>query len=313
MTYKERGRYFDMINRITKRLNIYVLNWNQAEITVDCITSLIGLNSPIDYKIFIIDNGSTDNSIKVFSQTFPDIKILRNETNLGYQGGMNTGIKHAINHSVEFLMLLNNDTVVDHQVLNIIFDSLPDDASLVSPGIYFCNNREKLCALGGNYHPLFLEILGKPNDVYDPPKEVINYEFIPSHAWVVRVNVFKSIGLLDQNFFPIYYDDLDFCLRMKKHGLKLYLIPQAKIYHFGSMSVGGVNSPKERYLMARNSGYYFRKHMKFWQAPFVFFFRLASGVIWTVRLLTQRRFDSLLGYWKGYYEGWFKKMPGDKQ
>lgn len=295
-----------------KQLHIYVLNWNQADITVGCVRSLVNLSSPIPFSIFIIDNGSIDNSVEIFNQTFPDIEVLRTDANLGYQGGMNVGIQHGLKSKVDYLLLLNNDTIADPAMLTELFRLFPEDADLVSPGIYFTDKKNKLCSLGGNFNPIFLEVMGSPSAEYEPPSNIVKYEFLPSHAWLVKSSVFEKIGLFDRDFFPIYYDDLDFCLRMNREGYKLYLIPQAKIYHLGSMSVGGKNSPKERYLMARNSGYYFRKNMKFWQAPPIFIFRLGSGIIWTLRLLFQNNLEAIGMYWKGFIDGWFRPLPNIK-
>jgi GT2 family glycosyltransferase len=294
-------------------VHIYVLNWNQPELTVDCVQSLLNQTASIDSRIFIIDNGSTDESVNIFFQQFPKINVIRNDTNLGFQGGMNSGIQHALEAGVEYLLLLNNDTIAHPNMLQSLIDNFPEDADLVSPGIYFYENRELLCSLGGNFNPIFLEVLGKPTTYYNPPKIVQRYEFLPSHAWLIKTEVFNSVGLLDEIFFPIYYDDLDFCLRLKRLGHHAYLIPQAKIYHRASMSVGGRNSPKERYLMARNSGYYFRKNMKFWQTPLIFCFRIGSGINWTFRLLLQKNYESIKSYWKGFNEGWFNKLPKKKE
>ena len=292
-----------------KHLNIYVLNWNQANITVDCINSLLKLQSPIEHSIYIIDNGSTDNSVETFKKSFPEIEILRNSTNLGYQGGMNIGIQHGIAMKADYLMLLNNDTIADPLMLENLFAFSPKDADLVSPGIFFADKQAKLCSLGGNFNPVLMEVFGNPNKEFDPPAEVQTFEFLPSHAWLVKREIFENIGGLDPVFFPIYYDDLDFCLRMKRANYRLYLIPQAKLLHLGSMSVGGKNSPKERYLMARNSGYYFRKNMRFWNAPIIFLFRLSSGVLWSVRLIFQKNYEAIPEYWKGFIKGWFKPLP----
>lgn len=290
-----------------EKLNIYVLNWNQADITIDCVESLLNQTAPISIEIFIIDNGSTDGSIETFQHKFPQIGILANEENLGFQGGMNTGIRHAQENSVSYVLLLNNDTVADPDMIANLFLYKPDDAALVSPAIFYHEDRVVLCSLGGKFNPVFLEIIGQNKRNLALPEDVKKYEFLPSHAWLIKTEVFETVGYLDEKFFPIYYDDLDYCLRLKRHNYSIYLIPQAQIYHRESMSVGGRNSPRERYLMARNSGYYFRKHMRVWQFPLIFIFRLGSGLLWTVKLLLQKNFEAIKGYWKGFIEGWFKK------
>lgn len=295
-----------------EKLNIYILNWNQPDLTINCLESLLNQTGIISFEVFLIDNGSTDGSVEIFNQKYPQIPIIANDVNLGFQGGMNAGILHALKDSADYIMLLNNDTVADPEMLTNLFLHKPQDAALVSPAIFYYDNQDMLCSLGGNYNSVFLEILGQRKKNLSLPENVKRFDFLPSHAWLIKTEVFQSTGLLDEIFFPIYYDDLDFCLRLMRRNYLLYLIPQARIYHHESMSVGGRNSPKERYLMARNSGYYFRKHMQIWQAPLIFGYRLGSGLLWTAKLLIQNNFEAVKSYWNGFIEGWFKKIPNRK-
>lgn len=291
------------------KLFIYILNWNQADMTVACAQSILAQEGACQFDLFIIDNGSTDDSLQIFQRELPNIALIKNKENLGFQGGMNAGIRHALKENAEYIMLLNNDTIAAPDMLAQLINFFPEEAGLVSPGNYYHENRNYLCSLGGNFHPVFLEVLGIPKSFYKPPNEIQQYEFLPAHAWLFKKEVFEMVGLFDETYFPIYYDDLDFCYRMTKKKIKAFLIPQSKIFHRVSMSVGGRNSPKERYLMARNSGYYFRKNMKYWQAPIIFTFRLGSGLLWTFRLLYKGNFSAVKSYWKGFFDGWFRKLP----
>lgn len=290
-------------------LNIYVLTWNQAQITIDCVKSLLTQKGSVKFNIIIIDNGSTDHSVEIFTEEFPDIEILANATNLGFQGGMNSGIKHALRNNVDYFLLMNNDTIADPMMVQNLFDYLPNDAGMVSPLMLYYDAPEQPWSIGGDIHPLFLEVIRLYRKNQSVPKSVMSRDFLPSCAWLIKREVIDQVGLLDERFFPIYYDDLDFCLRVKQNGFRIYLIPKARLWHKVSLSVGGEHSPKERYLMARNSGYYFRKHMKFWQAPFILTYRLGSVVLWTIRLAYRRNFRALKSYLRGIRDGWLKKFP----
>lgn len=283
-----------------------ILNWNSARDSCLCAESLIP-QLEANQKIVVVDNGSTDNSINEINEKFPEIDILKNSKNLGFQGGMNIGINYAINNGAEYVMLLNSDTIASPDMMEILLTLSPLDAAIVSPGIYYYKNQNQLCSTGGKINNILLDTLRKAK--IRNPSEPLKLEFLPSHAWLIRTEIFKKSGLFDESYFPLYYDDLDFCLRLKRLGFSLYLIPAAKIYHNVSVSVGGKNSPKERYLMARNSGYYYRKNMRFWQAPLIFLFRLISAILWTFRLLKDRNYESIKSYWKGFFTGWFGKLP----
>jgi GT2 family glycosyltransferase len=283
-----------------------ILNWNSSEDTKNCINSLVP-QLKNNQKIVVVDNDSTDDSFSLLTKTFPWLHIIQNERNLGFQGGMNIGIQYAVENDYEFLMLLNSDTIAAPDMIEILVSTFPDDAAIVSPGIYYMAEQNRLCSTGGRINSIFLETIIKAR--IKNPNIALKLEFLPSHAWLIRTSIFKIVGLLDESFFPLYYDDLDFCLRLKKRGYKLYLIPSAKIYHNVSISLGGKNSPKERYYMTRNSGFYFRKNMSIWQAPLIFTYRLGSLILWSTRLMQRKNSEALRSYWKGYKEGWFGKLP----
>jgi GT2 family glycosyltransferase len=290
-------------------LNIYVLNWNQPNLTVDCVNSLVNQSENIKFKIIIIDNGSTDNSIIIFKSKFPEIQILENQMNLGFQGGMNRGLSHGFNQNADYILILNNDTIADPMMIEELFKNLPKDAALISPIIYYYDSPNRIWSMGGKINPIFLEVTRFLDFSQSPPQKAIIHEFIPSCAWLLKSEIITKIGYLDESYYPIYYDDLDYCLRIKRQGYKIYIIPQAKLWHKVSLSSGGEKSPNERYLMARNSGYYFRKNMKIWQAPFIIIFRFISFLLWNLRLLIVGKFTALKSYWRGSVDGWLKKLP----
>jgi GT2 family glycosyltransferase len=290
------------------KLNVYVLNWNQAELTVDCVNSLIKQVGSIQFNIYIIDNGSSDNSISIFNQEFPQITILKNRKNLGFQGGMNTGIRHALKNNVDYALLLNNDTIADPRMVQELLNNFPKDAGLASPIVYYYDSPMTPWSIGGDINPVFLEVTRLYRKNMPVPNNILSRDFLPSCAWLIKREVLEQVGFLDENFFPIYYDDLDYCLRIKQLGFNSYLIPQAKLWHKVSLSVGGEHSPKERYLMARNSGYYFRKHMRLWQSPLIIMYRLGSFILWTFRLLLKGKFSALKQYYRGTIDGWFRKI-----
>jgi GT2 family glycosyltransferase len=294
-----------------KELNllIIILNWNSHVDTTRCIASIFP-QLVEGQTILVVDNGSTDDSIRILQERFGGIDILANSKNLGFQGGMNSGIREAIRRNAKAVLLLNSDTIASPTMLADLTCLRLPDAAILSPGIYHAGDPEMLCSTGGKISPLFLEMMrqAKPQKSKTP----MQLEFLPSHAWLVQTSVFLNAGLLDEMFFPLYYDDLDFCYRLKCLGYKLYLAPSVKIYHSVSLSMGGRNSPRERYLMARNSGYYFRKHMHAWQAPFIFLFRLGSAILWSLRLLINGTTPAVMQYWRGFWDGWFGKLPTSK-
>jgi GT2 family glycosyltransferase len=113
----------------------------------------------------------------------------------------------------------------------------------------------------------------------------------------------EQIGLFDTEYYPGYYEDPDLCLRARQAGYRLLLVPSARMWHKGSATGGGNHSPFVRYLMARNSVIFFRKHIRGWRWLIIIPYRAGSAVLWTLRLLCRGRFRSILAHWRGLFDG----------
>ena len=99
------------------KVTVIILNWNGKEDTLECLASV----KKIDYsnfEIVLVDNGSVDDSVEAVSEHYPDVTLLQTGDNLGYAGGNNVGIRYALDNKAEYVLLLNNDTVVDVQLIN---------------------------------------------------------------------------------------------------------------------------------------------------------------------------------------------------
>src|ERR1700747_2146681 len=112
-----------------KPVEIVVLNWNGWRDTVQCLTSLRRLSYD-DFRIIVVDNGSTDDSVQQIRQKFPDVSIIEAGANLGFAGGCNLGIRHAIRDETEYLWLLNNDTTVDSRALGAMVERAEVDPKI---------------------------------------------------------------------------------------------------------------------------------------------------------------------------------------
>lgn len=124
---------------------IIILNWNGWKDTIECLKSLNNLNYK-NYEVIVVDNGSTDNSvekIKEYIENKPKFKLIANEKNLGFAGGNNIGIRYALNNEFEYILLLNNDTVVDENFLKPMVELLEssDDIGFVGPKTYFYDKK----------------------------------------------------------------------------------------------------------------------------------------------------------------------------
>ena len=246
-------------------ISIIIVNWNGKKDTIDCITSLKQLNYT-NYQVIIVDNGSTDDSVKTFKSTFPGITIIEEKTNTGFSGGNNAGIKHALESSSDYILLLNNDTVADRDLLKklIISTNLLPNGSILGPKIFYYDRPKTLWFAGGQWideenrfgHLGDNEPDG-PN--YDSIKEV---DYITGCALFASKETFKEVGLLDDNFF-LTYEETDWCYRARKKGLKCIFVPEAKLMHKVAASFGGRTSPMYSYFMTRNLLLWAKKYLEF--------------------------------------------------
>lgn len=288
-----------------------ILNWNGAKDTINCIQT-IESQKQAQLEIIVIDNGSIDNSVQTIQEHYPLIKIFENHRNLGYAGGMNVGIKYAIDQGANYVLLLNNDTLADPDMVSKLLESM-DDTGVASPIIFYADHPEKIWSIGGNINPILLELTQPHGNMTISPRFTLERDFLTGCALLIHKDVFLKVGYFDERFFPGYYEDLDFCLRVKRSGFSLKLVPEAKLWHKVSQSSGGDKSNRVYFLMARNSGLYFKKNMRFWNAPFIIIYRLGSALKKSVNLLKNKNLPALSAYWLGLIYGWTGLMKNHEK
>lgn len=108
---------------------VVTLNWNRKEDTIECLKSLLELDYA-NYEIVVVDNGSMDGSAQAIRQSFPNITVIENKENLGYSLGMNTGIKYALEQGVKYVLIMNNDTVIDKGALTELVKVAESDPTI---------------------------------------------------------------------------------------------------------------------------------------------------------------------------------------
>jgi GT2 family glycosyltransferase len=244
------------------KVGIVILNWNGKEDTAECINSLAAITYP-NYTITIVDNDSSDGSVEFLKERYAHLEIAQNSSNIGFGAGNNVGIELALNTAAEYVLLLNNDTIVDKHFLDFLVDEAEtgDRVGFVGPKIYRLYEGETakyavwqtfrwkemrldpvqrttlLHSAGGLFDPW----LGKIRHIgsaefdegqYDEKKVV---DFVEGSCVLVNRNVITEIGLLDPSYFA-YLEDIDWCLRGRSSGYTTIYVPQAKIWHKASKS-----------------------------------------------------------------------------
>lgn len=281
------------------------VNWNRYEDTCACLDSLL-TQQGVDVKLVIVDNGSDDNSEKQFRQHYPQATIIRSETNLGFAGGFNLGILAALDFDPVYIMIINNDTIALPGMINSLVDEMDSsEVGICSPVIYYYSEPTSVWSSGGNFTKALITPINAhhKNSYLHLP---VYRTFLSGCCLLMKRDLINSIGLFDESFF-LYYEDLDYCLRVLHSPWRMKLIPAAKLLHKVSISSEGFLSPRERYYMGLSSGLYYRKHMNWTNIWFIIPFRFVSAILWSVRLIVRGNWASLRAYWKGLFKGWAGK------
>lgn len=290
-------------------ITVLTVSWNQKKYTVDCLRSLQNMNYP-NYNILLVDNGSTDDTVNSVRDAFPDVEIYENNQNLGFAGGFNVGLRLALTRDSAYIFMVNNDTIVAPDILDTMMEYMNEpNVGIVSPMIYELDDPTRIWSVGAMKHPITYEMTLKGDGIEDKGqfREVMERDYLVGCALFINRKLLQDIGLFDEGYNPAYYEDMDLCLRARQAGYRLLLVPQAKLWHKGSVASGGSGSPQERYLMARNSVRFFRKHIHGWRWLFVIPYRFGSAVKTAMRLIHQKNLQSALYYLKGLKDGIF--MP----
>jgi len=283
---------------------VITLNWNRCDDTL----RFLAFSSQLDYahyRILVVDNGSTDNSITAISAHFPDVEQVVNGCNLGFAAGMNVGIRYAMARGVDFVFLANNDTLVAPDTLSLLVEAiLVSGASLAAPAILYTNAPQCIWSAGGWHNNVTLEITGcrrgqRAAALGHNPFEV---DFVTACGMLIRRRCLEEVGLFDERF-AMYYEDMDYCLRARTAGHCVQVVPQAKMLHDVAASIGGSNSPGERYHMALSSVLFFRKHVKGWRWFIVVPYRIGCAVKTVIRLLVAGKPRSADAYLHGLQDG----------
>jgi GT2 family glycosyltransferase len=233
---------------------VIILNWNGGKDTAACVESCRKLTYP-NFRILIVDNGSTDGSERMLRERFPDIAVLQTGRNLGFAGGNNAGIRRALADHAEYIWLLNNDTVVDPAALTELVKVVEgsDRVGMAGSKIYFFDRPDELWYAGG-WLRFWNGTCGhrgqraKDQGQYD---DIAETEYVTGCSLLVPARVVRDVGLMDERFF-LLFEETDWNLRVKKQGYRLLYVPTSKVWHKVSASLGG-ESPLYHYYVARNS------------------------------------------------------------
>lgn len=256
-------------------LSIVIVSWNVKALLEKCLESIFKNTHGVSFEVFVSDNGSADGSAEMVREKFPRVELIDNRTNLGYPKANNEGIKRGAGR---YVLLLNPDTEVTEGALpNLVkfMDEHPEAGAagpkLKYPDGGFQPSCRSFPTLETElYRALFLDqlfpksrLFGKYMMSYWKHDDLREVDQPMGAALLVRKSVIDQVGMLDQGLV-FWFDEVDWCKRIKGAGRKIFFVPEALIYHHKNKSFVQWNTMKESLKLARiwrgSRNYYFRKH-----------------------------------------------------
>ncbi len=272
-----------------KKVAVVTVNYNTDKDTNNLLNSLKKINrNDFQLQIIVVDNGSrtefklnqkSESSWKVAALSLPKgmtpsrwtpdkIKILRSEKNLGFAGGYNLGIKEVLNKNADYILIVNNDTIVHPEMLKNLLRTIESDpgVGVTVPKIYFAKGHEfykdkykpdelgKVIWYAGGYIDWSnIKSIHRGVDEVDQGQydKIESIEFASGCCILFKKEVLEKVGLFDERYF-LYYEDADLSERIKKAGYKIYYVPKALLIHINASSSGGPGNKLHDYFLTRN-------------------------------------------------------------
>jgi GT2 family glycosyltransferase len=249
------------------RVAIVTINWNGLAQTRACLDSLRDLD-PKRHMVLVIDNGSRGEQATTLAREYPWVRVLPQQSNLGFTGGCNVGIDVALAEGYDSVLLLNNDVVVEPGFLEplLTFQAATPDAGAVGPVMLY-GPGDRVWSAGGHVSLItgFTVVEGKGRSADDyPTGSPFATDLIAGACLLVSTDLIRRVGSLDDRYFA-YYEDLDWCARFRAVGRRCYTVPASRIRHDKSASTGIAGSnklaPIAAYYMSRNAFIFARAHL----------------------------------------------------
>jgi GT2 family glycosyltransferase len=248
---------------------VVIVVWNGIEDTLECLRSL-ALDLYPNKEIVVVDNASTDGSAERISEEGFGVRVLRSQLNLGFTGGNNVGLAEARRRGAKYAFLLNNDTLVEPDAISLLVAAADahSGTALLSPVVHYFDTPEQvwfsgatLCLSRGEaLHRDLLDVGHRSSSLRGGTEVPSTYPspWVSGCAMLVNLNAVAQVGGFDDRFF-LTWEDVDWCVRMRRANWNVVVVPGARIYHKCGRS-GARLTGIHRYYAVRNSLLLAAKH-----------------------------------------------------
>ncbi len=283
-----------------------VVTYNRKELLRECLQALLNQTRPLD-EIIVIDNASTDGTDKMLPEEFPHVTYVRLPDNIGGAGGFHEGMKLAYEKGNDWIWVMDDDAIASDDALEKLLDllPLPNDVYALASAVLYPDGR--ICAIHRRlFDPIKVQEQPIALEYYD--RDYFETDTVSFVGMFVSRETITKIGLPLKDFF-IYYDDTEYCLRIRSHGGRIFTLPKSRILHKTS---GGEMQHVERhrtplswrnFYVRRNQLYTYRKYgnigFKFYLKLLVSILRSQTGII----LFRRCKFASTKIIWMSVFDG----------
>ncbi len=243
-------------------LSVIIVNWNTCDLLRRCLAALTGTGSlRLKIEMFVIDNASTDGSAEMVACEFPYVRLIRNTANLGFARANNQGLRLSRGR---YVLLLNSDALASPEALAHLVHFMDEhpDAGICGPRLVRPDGTPQVYAFGGDPTLGYLLMRGVKRlfrvYMHDWATSVIQeVDWVSGACLMARRQAVGQVGLLDEEMF-MYFEDNDWCLRMRQAGWRVYHVPEVSVVHVGGQSLA--KNPAAQQAYYKSLVYFYRKH-----------------------------------------------------
>lgn len=230
-----------------------IVNWNGKKILRKCIGTLYQNTTNVRCGVVVVDNGSQDGSAEMVQSEFPSVHLIKNSTNEGFSVANNQGIRFALANGSKYVLLLNNDVeITDSNWLPKLIAVMESDSKTGVVGCKLLYPDGRIQHAGGVVALKVPYNRGEEQIDHGQYDKVEFMDFVTGAVLLIRFDVIRQIGLLDEGFSPLYCEDTDWCLRAKLYGYKIAYTPDPTLIHNCGSSSSKLGKERRAFLFKRS-------------------------------------------------------------
>lgn len=258
-----------MVTEQTK-VFVIVLNYNGGPDLERCLAGLLRLDYP-RLEIVLVDNRSDDGSFEKAKELFPRLTFIQNSQNLGFAAGNNVGIKYALERDAQYVWLLNNDAEVEPNSLARLVEAVETEPKIGLASPLILGEDAAVWFSGGKLDWWRMKTY---HETAPRAEAYFGSDYLSGCALLIRAEVFKKVGLLDEDYF-LYWEDADFSWRTRRAGYKLAVLPAGRVRH---RERSRSEQSRKTYWLVLSGLLFFKKNAAWWRRPWIVAYFMARKI-----------------------------------